>query len=724
MTPPAELGSSIPWGGVLLLTLLLKSVVLLAAALALTRLLRPASAALRHLALSAALAVVLALPVLSALVPAWRVRVLPQLPVASWLAAAARPSASAPAPLPQTAPSTATAAAATQPSHAGATPSAGPASAGRTGWLGMLGALWVAGCGVLLLRYGVAALRLRSLARRAVPVEDDGWAGAAARASERLGLRRSVPLRRCQADVVPMVWGVVNPVILLPDASRDWTAERREVVLLHEMAHIQRRDPLAHLVAQVCQAVYWFNPLVWMAERRLRDERERACDDHVLRAGADATDYANHLLQIVRAFGRGPSASPALAMARRSQFEGRMLAILDPGLRRGRVSRRAAGVAGALAMLAVLPLAALSPMPRAAAAEGADASLAAADSVPLQIRAIAQQYGVPHDLAAAIVRAARAEGVDVGLAVLLVRIESGFHEDRVSARGTVGLTQILPSTAATLQPGITPAQLAARETNLRLGFRHLRALLDQYRGDASLALTAYHTGPRAVERMREAGVASAPVPAAPPRRPAAGAAPPRSEMDRMVDLVPSDGDRAALLMNALGPSPGLALQLDVIRASERIRSAGDRARVLMSLLARRDLGMEALTAVLAATDGMDDGDRARVLMALLEDYGLSAALMPAFFQATRSLSSDGEHARVLHGVVARAPRGELELGHVLECAAHIRSDGAKVGVLMAVADGGPLSGSTRTRYLRVVETIESDGDRRTALTGLAAGNGG
>lgn len=401
-----------------------------------------------------------------------------------------------------------------------------------------------------------------------------------------------------------------------------------------------------------------------------------------------------------------------------------MLAILDPGLRRGRVSRRAAGVAGALAMLAVLPLAALSPVPRAAAAAaGDDASIAAADSVPLQVRAISQQYGVPRELAAAIVHAARAEGVDLGLAVLLVRIESGFREDLVSPRGAVGLTQMLPSTAATLQPGITPSQLAARETNLRLGFRHLRALLDEYRGDASLALTAYHTGPRAVERMREAGVASAPAPASSPavlpRRTAASTSPPRSEMDRMVDLVQSDGDKAKLLMQTLGESPGLALQLDVIRASERIGSAGDRARVLMSMLAGRDLGMEALTALLRATEGMEGGDRARVLMALLEDYPLSLGLMPAFFQATRSLSSDTEHARVLHAVLAQGPRGELELDHVLESAAHIRSDGTKAGVLMAVAGSGPLTANTRTRYLRVVETMESDADRRTALAGLA-----
>ncbi len=707
MSGPIELAALSPdaahWGG-LLVTAGVKSGAVLVLALTLARLLRGASAALRHLALSTALAAALALPLLSAVVPAWQVRVLPALPNGPW----ARPAAG-------TAPAATPSAEAARPDGAaprtavgapGALPDGANAAAGPAGWSlpEALGYLWLLGVGVLLVRLGAGCLRLRSLARGAEPLHDEGWARLAGRVAGQLGLAGPVPLRRCRAEVVPMVWGVLRPVVLLPAGCRAWTDDRREVVLLHEMAHVRRRDPLAHVVAQLCQAVYWFNPLVWMTERRLREERERACDDHVLSAGADATEYASHLLQIVRSFGTGTSASPALAMARRSQFEGRMLAILDPGLRRSRISRATAGWMGTLTLLAVLPLAALTPVARPVEGAATEAPYGLGgplviptfpDSAPLQIRAVALQYRIPEELAAAIVRAARDEGLDLGLAVLLVRTESGFREDLVTPWGAVGLTQTLPSTAAALEPGITRARLAERDTNLRLGFRHLRTLLERYEGDAALALTAYHTGPRAVERMRDAGIGSAAVgtggeegaPAAETRR----QAPPRTQTDRMVDMIAGDGDRAAFLLASLDGSPGEALFLDVIRASARIGAGGDRRRVLLAVLSRRVPGEAALAAAVDATAGMADGDRAAVLLAAVGRHGLPGG----------------------------AAAEERLLGHVLDGAAQIGSDGDRVGVLIAVAKTGPLSASLEGRYRAVAGTLRSEGSRRAALSALA-----
>ena len=82
-----------------------------------------------------------------------------------------------------------------------------------------------------------------------------------------------------------MVWGFFRPTILLPADASNWQEERLRAVLLHELAHIQRNDWESQLIAQVMCAVYWFNPLVWFAARRMRVEAERACDDHVLNAG-------------------------------------------------------------------------------------------------------------------------------------------------------------------------------------------------------------------------------------------------------------------------------------------------------------------------------------------------------------------------------------------------------------------------------------------------------
>jgi soluble lytic murein transglycosylase-like protein len=109
------------------------------------------------------------------------------------------------------------------------------------------------------------------------------------------------------------------------------------------------------------------------------------------------------------------------------------------------------------------------------------------------------------ELAEDIERAAIAEGIDPDLAFRLVRVESGFHERAVSSAGALGLTQLMPATAASLQPGITREQIFERETNLRLGFRYLRWLLSIYDGRLDEALHAYNRGPGTVARVRAAG---------------------------------------------------------------------------------------------------------------------------------------------------------------------------------------------------------------------------
>jgi HEAT repeat protein len=120
---------------------------------------------------------------------------------------------------------------------------------------------------------------------------------------------------------------------------------------LHELAHIRRADCRAQLVTQLACALYWFNPLIWIAARHLRSERERACDDAVLRAGARPSTYASHLLDIAREVQPALKPSAALAMARPSELEGRLLAVLAEA--RTRIPARGSRWAVAAALVAI-----------------------------------------------------------------------------------------------------------------------------------------------------------------------------------------------------------------------------------------------------------------------------------------------------------------------------------------------------------------------------------
>lgn len=116
-----------------------------------------------------------------------------------------------------------------------------------------------------------------------------------------------------------------------------------------------------------------------------------------------------------------------------------------------------------------------------------------------------RRHRIPADLAAAIYDIALAEGIAPALAFSLVRVESEFTRRAVSSAGAVGYTQVMPSTATWLQPGIAYSELFERDTNLRLGFRYLKMLLAQYHGDLHLALLAYNRGPARVDNILEAG---------------------------------------------------------------------------------------------------------------------------------------------------------------------------------------------------------------------------
>ncbi|HEV3137181.1 MAG TPA: M56 family metallopeptidase, partial [Pirellulales bacterium] len=211
----------------------------------------------------------------------------------------------------------------------------------RLPWSALLFGLWGIGAAVQGLLLGYSAILARQLARRAEPLTEDRFQRALDDLRQRLSLHRHVRLLKTNQTCLPIVIGAICPRILLPADCGKWTAERIWMVLSHELAHIQRNDVLWQLVARMAAAVYWFHPLVWLAVRRMRHERERACDDRVLLVGVEATDYATGLVEVAAALrGRRLHMAAGIAMAQRSQLEDRVRSILDASLKRGPESAR------------------------------------------------------------------------------------------------------------------------------------------------------------------------------------------------------------------------------------------------------------------------------------------------------------------------------------------------------------------------------------------------
>jgi outer membrane protein assembly factor BamB/beta-lactamase regulating signal transducer with metallopeptidase domain len=364
--------------------------VLLAFAALCAILFRRASAASRHALWTMALAGLLAIPPLSALIPGWRVLppsldlgTSPAEPSAPRVGSASKEELPAPAPsagstageIPRGAPAGGpwgAAAAAPGPQAAGApsifpVPRSGgaspepitprPSGISLTGWASVA---WMAGALAVILRIAASGLVLRGLSRSSERLREGPAFEMLEDLRGRLGIRRGIALLHSGRRSMPLSWGIAAPRILLPSGAESWEPGRLRAVLLHELAHIRRRDALTQLLAELACALHWPDPLAWAAAWRMRVERERACDDLVLRSGVKASDYAGHILEIAAGH-RTPrlARAAAVAMARGGRLEGRLRRVLDEGVSRAGLTPRAfAASLGAVLALA-LPLAAM-----------------------------------------------------------------------------------------------------------------------------------------------------------------------------------------------------------------------------------------------------------------------------------------------------------------------------------------------------------------------------
>jgi len=151
--------------------------------------------------------------------------------------------------------------------------------------------LWICGCAALLAFWLVRWRGMRAMLRAATPLPIDA----------------PIPVLSSLSLVEPGVFGVFRPVLLLPcGITSHLTAEQLQAILAHELCHVRRRDNLAAALHMLVQSAFWFHPLVWWIGTRLVEERERACDEEVIRAGNQPLAYAEGILNVCKFYVQSP----------------------------------------------------------------------------------------------------------------------------------------------------------------------------------------------------------------------------------------------------------------------------------------------------------------------------------------------------------------------------------------------------------------------------------
>jgi beta-lactamase regulating signal transducer with metallopeptidase domain len=800
----------------IILDTLLKATLLLVLAWGATVILKRRSASTRHLVRAFALAGLLLLPLSVLLLPAWHVKGVPGFarsaaaaapataPPASPAATEMAPAFTAPVKTrheaqlsarrarvsslppgsaatrleaPSASLSIPSASATTVTSTAPAAVSAASQEARQSLLLECLFLLWIAGALVFLARWRLNSLRLAALLRRAAILTDSGWNAQVRALAGEMAIDRHVALLVSNEIEVPITTGILFPKIVLSPDYAEWSALRRAAILNHELAHIKRLDAFTQALAHLTAVLYWFHPLVWLMAREMRSERERACDDQVLAAGTKPSDYAHELLDIVSGL-REPELAAALAMARRSQLEGRVLAVLNPALPRGGVSVKAAIGIAVLTFSIVLPLAALRPAPQASTPEaragnkkkpspasapearpGSSSAPAAYDKSPSPATAVAPQATAQAEVSQQETEAPEApqpsdppEALEPAPAPEAPRMEQANSTPAVPATPVTPAVPAVPGVPAVpavpAPPAAPGSDISVCGTRAKLhnmsmesnnGNQHWTANWSgddcnlDLRAEGEIKFNAEATEIQSISsggffevNLRQ-GSTLKQVKVTPSgsglqyvykingqQQPFEGEA--RTWFSQfLLALERSTGYAAEARVPALLAKGGPNAVLDEI---SNLQSDYVRGIYFRKLLQQPNLPSPVVQRVIkqAGEQVHSDYELARVLMTVSKQYDLpDEASRTAFLTAAGKLNSDYEHSRVLIELLRRPDISKENVGMALNSAGSIKSDYEKSRILLSLMDQKSFEQSHLDFYLKLVASIHSDYEKSRDL---------
>lgn len=805
-TQIARIGALLAGAQPAVVALGIKGAVLLLLALLTAMGLRRASAAMRHLVWTAALAGLVALPLVSVAAPEWRLPALPGLepawggpapaelqdiapPPTRAQSGAARAGSTLP-PVSAPGPTRPEADLPTQAVHHAPAHEEPPVySPGRETLAGVpgtttgSGALGWATWTVIAWLFGFSLVLLWSVAGHL----DTWWVAHSARAvtggrshrllgdvSRELGITVPVTLLEGHPDAMPRTWGL-RPKILLPPAAREWSDDKLRAVLVHELAHVRRHDWVLQVLAQAAEALHWFNPLVWYAARRMRIERERACDDQVLMLGSRATEYATHLLDIARSMRGGPfTPSTGLAVARKSQLSRRLLDVLDATRRRAAVSPSLAAVVWLATALVVVPTAGAASATSAAAPETSGGTRSAPASVAVST-AFGERPEAPATPGGGALQGTGGDGTGILSADLRqcdwhrrgadlstsmnvnddqmeIRIRMGDCRLSIEARGDIEFNPAETDIVSISRGGYFEMEEREGPTRRRLelqpsedggvGRRWLvngeAQVYDQAAQEWFADLlpvlfrqAGYQAEERALRILEHEGVSALQQEIA--RIPSDYVARKyyevlliqgnltqaqlRESVRQAGEDLQSDYELAELLIAVADEHPmDEAVQIAYVEAAGSIDSDYETRRVLDAALSRSALSQEVARAMLElATDIESDYELSELLLEMLEGHPVEETLTPEFFAVLESIDSDYERSRVLKAALDRGAPSQTVLDLALESAADIDSDYELAELLLYVGELYPTDRILPESFLERAGSLESDFERGRVL---------
>ncbi|UCD24302.1 MAG: hypothetical protein JSW51_14985 [Gemmatimonadota bacterium] len=782
----------------------IKGAIILVCAALMAHGLRRSSAAIRHLVWSTAVVGLLALPVLSAIVPEWRLPVFPSVtipitvadlepvaqPTAPVVDAAPRPTKSQPVaataaprvprkttrpePPPRVAPvaDRVDAIPATVPvtaNDAGFAIAAVARAMSPAAWLFLA---WLTGVSAVLAWVALGYLATWWLTRSARDVTGGQLRDLLHQLADELSLGVSVTLLESDSHAMPRTWGI-RPKVLLPSAAQEWSEPRLRAVLLHELAHVKRRDYLTQLLGHIAGAIYWFNPLVWYAAHRMRVERERACDDRVLNTGSRPSDYAQHLLDIARSMAPDRLLSTAsIAMARRSHMSDRLLDVLDATRRRTTVSPKMATMVWAIAAIVVLPVAGMAtdaqstdrtvPEPTATDVTATDDPVADADVLRSSTDVYPRPGNYPRPLSPNQARCDwygsndnTSTSIQSNDGELRISIKRDGCQLRIESYGDVEFNDAETDVVYLSRNGMFEIEERDGRTRVRLeidtdnsgNMRHrwfvdgdeqaYDAAARQWFADLlplvfrRAGLHAEERAARILERQGVDGVLQeiSYIPSDYVARKYFEVLLTQADLSgqELREIVQqagreldSDYELAELLIGVAENQPvDESVQIAYVEAAGYIDSDYETRRVLDAVLDRPGLSQDVARAMLQLAMDIDsDYELAELLIGMMERAPIEQTLTPEFFAAVDKLDSDYEHRRVLHAALERGAPDRQVLDLTLASASRLDSDYELAELLVQVGDLYPTDQEIPYSYLEATRSLESDYERKRVMSVL------